>query len=143
MQVSTLFDPIKYRVRDIANKMALLDREVKYLVNKAKIWKPKLEKPATNTSKTSESSAPEDKPKSRSESDETPKDDTTIESDDLAFGGETGKHEGNEDEIARGPEDVAVEKEELKTKNKTEKHEDSAAKTKAKEVADDSSHEEL
>ncbi|XP_063982938.1 hypoxia up-regulated protein 1 isoform X2 [Diachasmimorpha longicaudata] len=35
-----LHQPIKYKVRDIANKMALLDREVKYLVNKAKIWKP-------------------------------------------------------------------------------------------------------
>lgn len=45
--------PIKYRVRDIANKMAILDREVKYLVNKAKIWKPKQEKPspAANESK--------------------------------------------------------------------------------------------
>lgn len=38
-----LYEPIKYKVRDIANKMALLDREVKYLVNKAKIWRPKPE----------------------------------------------------------------------------------------------------
>ncbi|XP_015126610.1 hypoxia up-regulated protein 1 isoform X2 [Diachasma alloeum] len=36
-------EPIKFKVRDIANKMALLDREVKYLVNKAKIWKPTVE----------------------------------------------------------------------------------------------------
>ena len=48
----SLSEPLKYKVRDIANKMAILDREVKYLVNKAKIWKPK-EKPAaaTNESK--------------------------------------------------------------------------------------------
>lgn len=38
-----LYESVKYKVRDIANKMALLDREVKYLVNKAKIWRPKPE----------------------------------------------------------------------------------------------------
>lgn len=38
-----MYEPVKYKVRDIANKMALLDREVKYLVNKAKIWRPKPE----------------------------------------------------------------------------------------------------
>ncbi|XP_046749659.1 hypoxia up-regulated protein 1 isoform X2 [Diprion similis] len=45
-----LYEPVKYTVRDIANKMAILDREVKYLVNKAKIWrpKPKEEEPAKN-----------------------------------------------------------------------------------------------
>uniref|UniRef100_A0A0C9QZD6 Hypoxia up-regulated protein 1 n=1 Tax=Fopius arisanus TaxID=64838 RepID=A0A0C9QZD6_9HYME len=41
-----LHEPVKHKVRDIANKMALLDREVKYLVNKAKIWKPKVEEKA-------------------------------------------------------------------------------------------------
>ncbi|XP_035741510.1 hypoxia up-regulated protein 1-like isoform X3 [Vespa mandarinia] len=40
---TALYEPVKYKVRDIANKMALLDREVKYLVNKAKIWRPKPE----------------------------------------------------------------------------------------------------
>lgn len=34
---------VPFKVRDMANKMALLDREVKYLLNKAKIWKPKQE----------------------------------------------------------------------------------------------------
>ncbi|KAL2739178.1 hypoxia up-regulated protein 1 [Vespula maculifrons] len=38
-----LYESVTYKVRDIANKMALLDREVKYLVNKAKIWRPKPE----------------------------------------------------------------------------------------------------
>lgn len=35
--------PVKYKVRQIANKMELLDREIKYLLNKVKIWKPKQE----------------------------------------------------------------------------------------------------
>ncbi|KAH8293353.1 hypothetical protein KR018_010903 [Drosophila ironensis] len=33
---------IRLHVKDISEKMALLDREVKYLVNKLKIWKPKV-----------------------------------------------------------------------------------------------------
>ncbi|XP_017791456.1 PREDICTED: hypoxia up-regulated protein 1 isoform X2 [Habropoda laboriosa] len=49
-----LHEPVKYRVRDIANKMALLDREVKYLINKAKIWRPKQEFTANNTESTNE-----------------------------------------------------------------------------------------
>ncbi|XP_015183602.1 PREDICTED: hypoxia up-regulated protein 1 isoform X2 [Polistes dominula] len=47
-----LYEPIKYKVRDIANKMALLDREVKYLVNKAKIWRPKPETTNNTENKT-------------------------------------------------------------------------------------------
>ncbi|KAK5643342.1 hypothetical protein RI129_007187 [Pyrocoelia pectoralis] len=39
-------DPVKLTVRMLSEKMALLDREVKYLLNKLKIWKPKkIEKP--------------------------------------------------------------------------------------------------
>ncbi|KAK2588316.1 hypothetical protein KPH14_004333 [Odynerus spinipes] len=49
-----LYKPVKYKVRDIANKMALLDREVKYLVNKAKIWKPKSETTNNAENKTDE-----------------------------------------------------------------------------------------
>lgn len=45
-----LYEPVRYKVRDIVNKMALLDREVKYLVNKAKIWTPKAE--TTNNTET-------------------------------------------------------------------------------------------
>lgn len=40
-------EPVKYKVRHISNKMELLDREIKYLINKIKIWKPKQD-PATN-----------------------------------------------------------------------------------------------
>ncbi|XP_012264301.2 hypoxia up-regulated protein 1 isoform X2 [Athalia rosae] len=50
-----LHEPVKYTVRDIANKMAILDREVKYLVNKAKIWRPK-PKEESAKNKTSETS---------------------------------------------------------------------------------------
>lgn len=41
--------PVKYKVRHIANKMELLDREIKYLLNKVKIWKPKQEAAANQT----------------------------------------------------------------------------------------------
>ncbi|XP_033207076.1 hypoxia up-regulated protein 1 isoform X2 [Belonocnema kinseyi] len=47
--------PVPYKVRDMANKMALLDREVKYLINKAKIWKPKQEPAANATESGAES----------------------------------------------------------------------------------------
>lgn len=40
---------MKYKVRDIVNKMALLDREVNYLINKAKIWRPKQESITNHT----------------------------------------------------------------------------------------------
>ncbi|XP_033331582.2 hypoxia up-regulated Grp170 co-chaperone protein isoform X2 [Megalopta genalis] len=45
-------EPVKYKVREIANKLAVLDREVKYLLNKAKIWRPKQEA-ATNQTESS------------------------------------------------------------------------------------------
>jgi len=41
--------PVKYKIRQIANKMELLDREIKYLLNKVKIWKPKQEGAANQT----------------------------------------------------------------------------------------------
>ncbi|XP_058809173.1 hypoxia up-regulated protein 1 isoform X2 [Phymastichus coffea] len=49
-----LYEPVLHKVRDIANKMAMLDREVKYLVNKAKIWKPKQEPTSNNAEEISE-----------------------------------------------------------------------------------------
>lgn len=47
---------MKYKVRHIVNKMELLDREIKYLLNKVKIWRPKQETAANQTtdSKTEE-----------------------------------------------------------------------------------------
>lgn len=70
--------PVLYKVRDIANRMALLDREVKYLVNKAKIWRPK-EAPAANVTeetaeKTSEAESGPKKDKDDSETIETEED---------------------------------------------------------------------
>ncbi|KQS26036.1 hypoxia up-regulated protein 1 [Drosophila erecta] len=44
---------IRLSVKDITDKMSLLDREVKYLVNKIKIWKPKA-KPAAEKDKKKE-----------------------------------------------------------------------------------------
>lgn len=41
--------PVKYKIRQIANKMEILDREIKYLLNKVKIWKPKQEAAANQT----------------------------------------------------------------------------------------------
>lgn len=35
-------DEVRLTVKDITDKMSLLDREVKYMVNKLKIWKPKV-----------------------------------------------------------------------------------------------------
>ncbi|XP_017064235.1 hypoxia up-regulated protein 1 [Drosophila eugracilis] len=44
---------IRLTVKDITDKMSLLDREVKYLVNKIKIWKPKV-KPTADKDKKKE-----------------------------------------------------------------------------------------
>ncbi|XP_070160933.1 hypoxia up-regulated protein 1 isoform X1 [Polyergus mexicanus] len=46
---ASLNEPVKYKVRHIVNKMELLDREIKYLVNKVKIWRPKQETVANQT----------------------------------------------------------------------------------------------
>lgn len=53
-------EPIQMTVKSITDRMMLLDREVKYLINKLKIWKPKIKdtpkkaKKATNESETVE-----------------------------------------------------------------------------------------
>ncbi|XP_043518742.1 hypoxia up-regulated protein 1 isoform X1 [Frieseomelitta varia] len=51
---TALHESVKYKVRDIANKMALLDREMKYLINKAKIWRPKQDSVTNHTESTNE-----------------------------------------------------------------------------------------
>ncbi|XP_016995776.2 hypoxia up-regulated protein 1 [Drosophila takahashii] len=45
---------IRLTVKDITDKMSLLDREVKYLVNKIKIWKPKVKPVAAEKKKEEE-----------------------------------------------------------------------------------------
>lgn len=47
--------------------MALLDREVKYLINKAKIWKPKQESPTNHTESTNENATNTEKEQPESE----------------------------------------------------------------------------
>lgn len=58
-------DPVQLTVKSVSDRMVLLDREVKYLINKLKIWKPKVKdtpkksKKATNESETIEGEAAE------------------------------------------------------------------------------------
>lgn len=55
------YEPIKLTVKLLSEKMALLDREVKYLVNKLKIWKPKkTELPKEENKTTDDDSKTED-----------------------------------------------------------------------------------
>nr|XP_031825896.1 hypoxia up-regulated protein 1 isoform X1 [Nomia melanderi] len=53
-----LHEPVKYKIRDITNTMAVLDREMKYLVNKAlinnKTWKPKQDATTNQTENANE-----------------------------------------------------------------------------------------
>lgn len=42
-------EPVKLTVKSITDKMAYLDREVKYMVNKIKRWRPKEKKPENKT----------------------------------------------------------------------------------------------
>ncbi|XP_054015208.1 hypoxia up-regulated protein 1 isoform X2 [Hylaeus anthracinus] len=51
---TSLHDPVKYKVRDIANTMAVLDREVKYVINKLKVWTPNQEATTNQTESTNE-----------------------------------------------------------------------------------------
>lgn len=56
-------EPVKLTVKLISEKMAMLDREVKYLVNKLKIWKPKkTDKPKEDKNKTTDTGKEEQKP---------------------------------------------------------------------------------
>ncbi|XP_059619437.1 hypoxia up-regulated protein 1 [Phlebotomus argentipes] len=53
-------DAIRLTVKSIADKMALLDREVKYLVNKLKIWKPKLKEKKAKSNETEKKESEEE-----------------------------------------------------------------------------------
>lgn len=55
-------------MRDIANKMALLDREVQYLVSKAKIWQAKQDLPPVSKTNSTEGSKEKTKEKPSTES---------------------------------------------------------------------------
>ncbi|XP_053978834.1 hypoxia up-regulated protein 1 isoform X2 [Hylaeus volcanicus] len=86
---TSLHDPVKYKVRDIANTMAVLDREVKYVINKLKVWTPNQEATTNQTESTNENATetkegPESEtvPKSASDSEtvKLPEESTTDES---------------------------------------------------------------
>lgn len=70
--------PVRLTVKDITDKMALLDREVKYLVNKLKLWRPKVKptpppKVEKNTSKEKEQNTEEIVAEEEQVIEETPK----------------------------------------------------------------------
>lgn len=70
--------PVRLTVKDITDKMALLDREVKYLVNKLKLWRPKVKptpppKVEKNTSKEEEQNTEEIVAEEEQVIEETPK----------------------------------------------------------------------
>lgn len=68
---------VRLTVKDITDKMALLDREVKYLVNKLKLWRPKV-KP-TPPPKVEKDASKEDAPKSEEPAEEAEKEEQVIE----------------------------------------------------------------
>lgn len=69
---------VRLTVKDITDKMALLDREVKYLVNKLKLWRPKV-KP-TPPPKLEKDASKEDKQKSEETAEEdAEKDEPVVE----------------------------------------------------------------
>lgn len=79
-------EPVKLTVKLISEKMALLDREVKYLVNKLKIWKPKkTDKPKEDKNKTTDTNATspkeEEVPKTGGGEDETKAEETVEKPD--------------------------------------------------------------
>lgn len=111
------YETVKYKVRDIANKMALLDREVKYLVNKAKIWKPKVEEKIPEAS-----------------------DNSTKEGETISEAEETGSvdteevvEEVEKNEERREDKEVKEEEKEEKKEEKEEKEEEKLVKEEVKE----------
>lgn len=91
----------KLVLEDISLKMQALDREVKYLINKAKTWKPKSKPKASKTNKT------------------TSNNDTVPEADDIA--GEKTEDIPAEDETAEEVKEQKEEKSSKKQKDKTTK----------------------
>nr|ARK20016.1 hypoxia up-regulated protein 1 [Ampulex compressa] len=104
---TALHDNVKYKVRDIANKMAILDREVKYLVNKAKIWRPKQEASSSNTENKTESAADANQEsqsdstsKSETQADESVKEETVTDNSNTENGSSTSKLADDSDDLS-------------------------------------------
>lgn len=64
-------EPVKMTVKSITDKMAFLDREVKYMVNKIKRWRPK-EKPKPENKTTEETTTSEEPAKKEETAEEAP-----------------------------------------------------------------------
>lgn len=83
-------DPVRLTVKSLTEKMASIDREIKYLVNKLKIWKPKVPKASkadkkkaakngTEEAKTSEINDSDEKPVFEQQDEETVADEPEID----------------------------------------------------------------
>ncbi|XP_035900000.1 hypoxia up-regulated protein 1 [Anopheles stephensi] len=81
-------EPVRLTVKDITDRMGMLDREVKYLVNKLKLWRPKIKptpppKPEKTTGKEGEkeeaAATGEEKPVEEPVLEQTPEKDGTTE----------------------------------------------------------------
>lgn len=53
------FEPVQLTVQSLGDRMALVDREVKYLINKLKYWKPKVKETPKKKEKTTNETAEE------------------------------------------------------------------------------------
>ncbi|XP_063695651.1 hypoxia up-regulated protein 1 [Culicoides brevitarsis] len=86
-------DPVRLTVKMLTEKMSLLDREVKYLVNKIKLWKPKpapKDKDEKNATKTEEEEAKPEAEQQHSENNtDNNKDETKTTTDDTSKVGES------------------------------------------------------
>lgn len=76
-------EPVRLTVKDITDRMAMLDREVKYLVNKLKLWRPKVKptpppKPEKTTSAEDSGKDESDKPEAE-DKDEQEKPEEVLE----------------------------------------------------------------
>lgn len=71
-----LYEPVKYKIRDVFNKISILDREMKYFMNKVKIWRPKT--PETVQNQTDKSTG-EEKVTTPEENNEEKNDNVTEE----------------------------------------------------------------
>jgi hypoxia up-regulated 1 len=87
------FEPIKLTVRSIVDKMGALDREVKYLLNKMKLWRPKkVDKPKEEVEKKEAEKTDEEDAKASEE-------EATVETPDPAMNSTEGDLKEGDEEI--------------------------------------------
>lgn len=97
-------EPVRMTVKIITDRMLMLDREVKYLINKLKIWKPKVKetpkkaKKSTNDSETVEAEETIEEPAPATDDTEatTPEQDATTTTTKTAESADDGQDEHSE-----------------------------------------------